>query len=282
MVARIDGGEVLVRALEAEGVDALFSISDISQSRMLRSAEAAGFQIVGPRHESAGVHMADAWARCTGRVAVAAAAGGPGVANMVPGIMCAWMEGVPLLAIGTQRVRRSLHALRHGRFQYGPQLDVVRPVTKFAATVEEARRLPEFVREALRCALAGRAGPAFLEIPTDVLEETVDEGEVTFGDPARHRVAPGAPDLAALAAAAAMLGEARFPLILAGHGVHRADAGDELRALASHTGALVMTTAGARGAFPEDHPQSVGMTFPWGSPAHLDTDVILAVGTQLG
>lgn len=281
-MARIDGGEILVRALAAEGVEALFSISDISQSRMLRSAETAGLRIIGPRHESAGVHMADAWARSTGRMAVVGAAGGPGVANMLPGIVCAWMEGVPLLAIGTQRVRRSLHALRRGRFQYGPQVEVLRPVTKFAATVEEARRLPEFVREAFRQALAGRPGPAFLEIPSDVLEEQVDEDDITILEPAAYRAAPGAPDAGALDAAAAMLAEARFPLILAGHGVHRGDAAGELREVAEHLGALVMTTAGARGAFPEDHPQSVGFGFPWGTPAHLDSDVILAVGTQLG
>ncbi len=79
-----------------------------------------------------------------------------------------------------------------------------------------------------------------------------------------------------------MLAGARFPLILAGHGVHRADAAEALRGVAEHLGALVMTTAGARGAFPEDHSQSIGMAFPWGTPAHLDSDVILAVGTQVG
>lgn len=277
----VDGGQVLVGALAAEGVDTLFSISDISQSRMLRSAEEAGFLIVGPRHESAGVHMADAWARTTGRIAVAAAAGGPGVANMVPGIICAQAEGVPLLAIGTQRVRRTLHAVRRGRFQHGPQLDVLAPITKFAARVDEARRLPEFVREAIRAAGSGRPGPAFLEIPVDVLEERVD-GEGLDAASAARQVSVGAPDAAATAAAAAMLAEARFPLIVAGHGVHRGDAAEELRAVAEALGALVMTTAGARGAFPERHPLSVGMSFPWGTPAHLESDVILAVGTQLG
>ncbi|MCU0267812.1 MAG: thiamine pyrophosphate-binding protein [Acidimicrobiales bacterium] len=281
-MARIDGGEVLVRALQAEGIEVVFSISDIASSPMLRSAEAAGLRHVGPRHESAAVHMADAWARCTGAPAVVVGAAGPGVANMVPGLMCAWMEGVPVLAIGTQRVRRSTHAVRRGRFQFGPQVEVVRPVTKFAATVEEARRLPEFVREATRQALSGRQGPVFLEIPTDVLLEVVDEDEVVIGEPEWHRFGPGAPDAAALLAAAELLASAEFPVVLAGHGVHRGDAAAELRAVAEHLGALVMTTPGARGAFPEDHPQSVGMTFPWGTPAHLDSDVILAVGTQLG
>ncbi len=281
-MARIDGGEVLVRALQAHGIDTIFSISDIGQSPMLRSAEAAGMRHVGPRHESAGVHMADAFARSTGRMAAVAAAAGPGVANMVPGLMCAWMEGVPLLALGTQRVRRSLHAVRRGRFQFGPQLEVVSPVSKFAATVDSADRIPEFVAEAIRQALDGRPGPAYLDLPTDVLLEEVDEVDVRIDDPDRSRFAPGAPAPDAILAAAELLEGARFPLILAGHGVHRGDAAGPLRDVAEHTGAGVMTTAGARGAFPEDHPQSVGMSFPWGTPAHLQSDVILAVGTQLG
>jgi acetolactate synthase I/II/III large subunit len=281
-MARIDGGEVLVRALLMEGLETIFSISDIDSSPLLRSAEAAGIRHIGPRHESAGVHMADGWARTTGRMAVAVGAAGPGVANMVPGLMCAWMEGVPVLAIGTQRVRRSTHAVRRGRFQFGPQVEVVRPVTKFAATVEEAHRIPEFVREAYRRALSGRQGPAFLEIPADVLLETVDEDDLVVSAPETYRFSPGAPDAGALAAAADLLSAAEFPIILAGHGIHRADAADELLAVAEHLGALVMTTPGARGAFPEDHPLSVGMTFPSGTPGHLDADVVLAVGSQLG
>jgi acetolactate synthase-1/2/3 large subunit len=281
-MARIDGGEVLTRALRAEGLEVVFSISDIASSPLLRSLEAAGIRHVGPRHESAAVHMADAWARTTGSMAVVVGAAGPGVANMVPGLMCAWMEGVPVLAIGTQRVRRSIHALRRGRFQFGPQVEVVAPVTKLAATVEEARRLPEFVREAYRQALGGRQGPVFLEVPADVLLEVVDEDEVAIEPPDRYRFAPGMPDPGALDRAADLLASASFPLLLAGQGVHRGDAADELRALAEQVGALVMTTPGARGAFPEDHPSSVGMTFPWGTPAHLESDVVLAVGTQLG
>lgn len=281
-MAKVDGGELLVRALRAEDVDVVFSISDIASSPIVRSADAAGMRHIGPRHESAAVHMADAFARTSGRMAVAIGAAGPGVANMVPGVMCAYVEGVPLLAIGTQRVRRSMHAVRAGRFQHGPQVDVMRPVTKFAASVEEARRIPEFVREAFRRALTGRPGPAFLEIPADVLLEPVDEDEVEILDPSVYRFAPGAPDPARLDAAAALLTGARRPLVLAGSGVHRADAAEELRMVAEHLGALVMTTAPARGAIAEDHPLSAGMAFPWGTPAHLESDVVLAVGTQAG
>ena len=278
----IDGGEVLARALRNENVDTVFSISDIASSPFLRSAEALGFNHHGPRHESAAVHMADGWARSSGNMAAVVGAAGPGVANLVPGVMCAWMEGVPVLVIGTQRVRRSIHALRRGRFQFGPQIEVMAPITKYAARVESASRIPEFVAEATRAALSGRKGPAYLEIPTDVLTEELDESELELSPPELHRFSPGAPDCRSLERAAELLGSADFPLILAGHGVHRAGAAEELGTLAESCGALVMTTAGARGAFPEDHPQAVGMSFPWGTPAHMDSDVILAVGTQLG
>ena len=281
-MGRIDGGEVFARALRAEGVEVIFSISDIAQSPLLRSTEAMGMRHVAPRHESAAVHMADAWARTSGSVAAVVGAAGPGVANLLPGLMCAWTEGVPLLAIGTQRVRRSVHAVRRGRFQHGPQLEVVRPVTKFAGGVEELARVPEFVREALRQAFNGRPGPAYVEIPADLLLEEIDEDVATPLDPTRHGAVLDAPAPATVAAAVDLLERARFPLVLAGHGVHRADAADELRSFVEHLGALVMTTPGARGAFPEDHPQSVGMTFPWGTPAHLDSDVVLAVGSALG
>lgn len=281
-MASIDGGEVLARALRNESIDTVFSISDIASSPFLRSAEALGFNHYGPRHESAAVHMADGWARSSGTMAAVVGAAGPGVANLVPGVMCAWMEGVPVLVIGTQRVRRSIHALRRGRFQFGPQIEVMAPITKFAARIESAARIPEFVAEAMRAALGGRQGPVYLEIPTDVLTEDIDESSLALRPPQMHRFSPGAPDRESLEQAAELLARAEFPLILAGHGVHRAGAAEELRALAESSGALVMTTAGARGAFPEDHPQAVGMSFPWGTPAHMDSDVILAVGTQLG
>lgn len=281
-MARIDGGELLVRSMQAEGIEALFSISDISQSPMLRSVEASSMRHVGPRHESAAGHMAEAWARATGRMAAVAAAAGPGVANLVPALMCAWKEGFPMLAIGTQRVRRSIHAVRNGRFQHGPQLEVVRPVTKFAERVEEARHIPEFVRAACRAALDGRCGPVYLDIPADVLREEIDEADVAVPPSSVHRFSHGAPDPSQVNIAAEMLAASSFPLILAGHGAQWSGASEELVELAEHIGAVVMTTPGARGIFPEDHPLSVGMGFPWGSPVHLQSDVILAVGTQIG
>ena len=125
-MADVDGGELLVRALRAEGVDLLVTIPDIGQSPIIRAADRAGLRTLHPRHESAAVHLAEAYARVSGGLAAVGAAGGPGVANVLPGLACAWMEGWPVVAIGTQRVRRTLHAVRRGRFQYGPLLEAQR------------------------------------------------------------------------------------------------------------------------------------------------------------
>jgi acetolactate synthase-1/2/3 large subunit len=281
-MSRIDGGELLARALRAEGVGVVVSISDISHSTLLRSTEAMGIRHIGPRHESAGVHIAEGWGRVRGDLAVVFGAAGPGVANMVPGVMCAAVEGRPLLAIGMQRVRRSMHAVRRGRFQSGPQLEVMGPITKFAAAVEEVGRIPEFVREAARQALTGRPGPSYLEIPADLLVEMVEEDTIAHHRPERSRGAPAAPDPALARDAVDLLGSAALPVILAGNGVHHAGASAELLALAEQLGAPVMTTLGARGAISEDHPLCLGPVMPIGGGAQHEADVVLAVGTQLG
>ena len=114
-MSQMVGGEVLARMLAAEGVEVVFGIVDGTYMGFFGSFEKHGIRMVSPRHETSAAHMAGAYARMTGKLGVCMASNGPGVANMVPGIICASVEGVPLLAIGTQRVRRSLQALRRGQ-----------------------------------------------------------------------------------------------------------------------------------------------------------------------
>jgi thiamine pyrophosphate-dependent acetolactate synthase large subunit-like protein len=138
-MAMISGAKLLIRSLQVEGVRAMFAITDISFTPLSIEAEAAGMLVVAGRHESAQVHMADAWARATGVPAVVVGGMGPGVANLLPGVVNAWIEGVPVVVIGTQRSSRVDQAIRRNRFQYTPQLDLFRPVTKFAAAIPETR-----------------------------------------------------------------------------------------------------------------------------------------------
>ncbi len=278
----ISGADLLVRSLQVEGVRALFAITDISFTPLSVKAEAAGMLVVAGRHESAEVHMADAWARAIGVPAVVVGGMGPGVANLLPGVVNAWIEGVPVVVIGTQRTSRAHQAVRRNRFQYVPQLELFRPVTKFAAAVPEARRVPEYLREAFRHALGGRPGPVYLEFAPELLREEVDEDVNPVLAPAAYRAAAGSPDTAAVERAAALLGRAARPLVLAGNGVHTADASEELTRLAEIAGAAVCTTPGARGAISERHPHAVGMANALLSPVMQEADVVVAVGTGIG
>ena len=129
-MALVSGAELLVRSLQVEGVGAMFAITDISFTPLSIAAEKAGMLVVAGRHESAQVHMADAWARATGVPALVVGGMGPGVANLLPGVVNAWIEGVPVVVVGTQRSSRVDQAIRRNRFQYTPQLELFRPVTK--------------------------------------------------------------------------------------------------------------------------------------------------------
>lgn len=280
-MAEIDGGELLVRGFMAEGVEIIFAIADISYTPVFRSADAAGIRIVGGRHESAEVHMADGWARVTGGIAVAMAGMGPGVANLVPGVINAWIEGIPVVVVATQRTQRAHLSIRRGRFQYTPQIDVFRPVTKFAGQIPDARRIPEYVREAFRCALTGRPGPVYLELADEVLREKVDEEKVEITSPARYRSPAVTPDASSIETAAGLFATASFPIILAGQGVQRSGASSELIELAERTGALVTNTPAARGAMPEDHPHALNFNLT-GAEVTQKADLVLAVGTQVG
>jgi len=280
-MAEIDGGELLVRGFAAGGVEIIFAIADISYTPVFRSAERAGMRIVGGRHESAEVHMADGWARVTGGIAVAMAGMGPGAANLVPGVINAWIEGTPVVVVATQRTQRSHLSIRRGRFQYTPQIEVFRPVTKFAGQIPDARRIPEYVREAFRCAVTGRPGPVYLEVADEILRQTVEEEKVEVGSLARYRSPAATPDADAIEAASDLLAAAAFPLILVGQGVQSAGATAEVIELAERAGALLMSTSAARGAVPEDHPQVLNLNLA-GSEVTQKADLVLAIGTQIG
>ena len=281
-MALVSGAELLVRSLQVEGVGAMFAITDISFTPLSIAAEKAGMLVVAGRHESAQVHMADAWARATGVPALVVGGMGPGVANLLPGVVNAWIEGVPVVVVGTQRSSRVDQAIRRNRFQYTPQLELFRPVTKFAAAVPETRRLPEYLREAFRHALGGRPGPVYLELAPELLRDEVDEDANPVHDPALYRAVVGAPDPGAVERAAALLSAAARPVVLAGNGIHSAEASGELARFAEVTGAAVCTTPGARGAISELHPHAVGMANALLSPVMQEADVVVAVGTGIG
>ncbi len=167
-------------------------------------------RFVNPRHEAAAAHMAEAWARIRGEPAVVIGGIGPGAANMVSGIITAYAEGSPVIAISSQRRRNIIYPDRGGSFQNVDLLGLYGPVTKWSAGVRDWRRLPELIRRAYREATSGRPGPVYLEIPEDIMRGTGDPEKVDIWPPAQYRAGrPGAGDPALIAQAAELLAAGR-------------------------------------------------------------------------
>ncbi len=274
----------MLKCLKVEGVDTMFGVLDGSYNPFLAKLKDYGMRLIAPRHEAAAAHMADAYARITGRPAVVVGGIGPGASNMISGVITAYAEGTPLVVISGQRRRNIIYPDRGGSFQNVPLLDLYRPVTKWSAGVRDWRRIPEILRKAFRAATGGRPGPVYVEIPEDVLREANDAGDADVWEPADRyhgRLGVGDPEL--IEQAAEMLASAERPFMHAGTGVAWAGAWDEFRALADYLAAGVTTSLGARGVFPEDHPRFFHpLDFDALQAARGEADVVLAVGSRLG
>jgi acetolactate synthase-1/2/3 large subunit len=283
-MSEMTGGELLLKCLKQESVTTLFGVLDGSFNPFLAKLDEYGMRFINPRHEAAAAHMAEAWARILGAPAVVIGGIGPGAANMVSGIVTAYAEGSPLIAISGQRRRNIIYPNRGGSFQNVDLLGLYRPVTKWSAGVRHWRRLPELIRRAFREATSGRPGPVYLELPEDVMRGTGDPATVDVWSPAQYRAGRvGAGDLALIDQAATMLVGAERPLLHAGAGVSWAAAWDEFLALADHLAAAITTSLSARGVIPEDHPRYFHpLNRNALQAARSEADVVLAVGGRLG
>lgn len=283
-MAKITVGELLVRTLVAEGVEATFGIIDGSHIPFVVHAPRYGIRHVNCRHEEGAVHLAEGYARIARRPAVVFGSPGPGAANMLAGLTSAFAEGHAILAIGATRRRRTTDPDRGGAWQATDLVEMARPIAKSSAMVRQGERLPEMVRAAFRAMLTGRPGPAYLSIPDELLGQEIEESEAPVFEAARYRVTSvGAGDAAAIARAADLLASAKRPALHAGKGVLWAGAAAEFNALADHLGAVTTTSMGARGTVPEDHPRYFHLFDQQGSAAARgDADVQLVVGSRLG
>ncbi len=277
-------GELLVRCLRLEGVDFMCGIVDGAHIPFVRHTAAYGIRYVNTRHEEAATHIAEAYTRLAHRPAVVIGNPGPGGANALAGLTSAHAEGHPVVAIVCTR-RAAVNSPDHGgAWQSTDLVEMARPITKFAALVSRADRVPDLVRAAFRAATVGRPGPALLAIPDELLNAPVDPSTLRLTPAERNRVidlGAGDPDL--VAAAADRLAAAERPFLFAGKGVLWSGAADAFVELGDHLGAAMSTTLGARGAVPEDHPRyfhiADGATL---RAVRGDADVVLVVGARLG
>jgi acetolactate synthase-1/2/3 large subunit len=275
------GGELVVQQLEREGVELIFTLSGGHTAHVYEACDRHGVRLLDVRHEAAAAHMAEAHGRLTGTPGVCLVTAGPGFTNALTGVQNARMAGSPMVVISgragiAQEGRLALQDMN--------QLDVVHPITKWAATVHQIERIPEYVATAFRHATQGQPGPTYLEIPLELMVGEVDEAQVVF-PASNQRLHEVACDEAAVEEALEMLSRAERPVIVAGSGAHYDRAGPALVQLIEGTGIPLFTLNSGRGVVPDTHPNCFGhaMAFVIGSaPVGVPTaDVVLLLGTRL-
>ena len=284
MAVTMTGGAMMAKMLAAEGVDTIFGIIDGTYYGLYSALSDAGIRLYTPRHETSAAHMAGAYARTTGRLGVAMASNGPGVANVLPGVAVEQGEGNRVLLLTSSRRTGIGSPDRGGTYQYFDQTAVTAPMTKFSRHVPSADRIPELLRHALRACWSGRPGVVHLDVPENLINGSHELDRVPLLAPGTYRsLAPMAPDPDQVAAVADLLHGARLPLIHAGSGVLHAGAEPALARLAELLDAAVTTSWAARSVLDERGRQTVPMV-------HVDlvdrvrneADVILVLGSRLG
>ena len=273
--------EAFVETLASRGVTNCFGIVGSAFMDALDLFPSAGIRFISVQHEQNAAHMADGYARVTGRQGVCIAQNGPGISNFVTGMAAAYWCHSPVVAITPEA---SSATKGHGGFQEvglgGGQLSMFEAVTKYQADVNNPLRLAELTGRALDYARLER-GPTQLNIPRDYF---YGESECEISPPLE--VAPPSCDPESVDRALALLQAAQNPVILAGGGVVMGEATEEVKALAERLGAPVATTYLHNDAFPSDHPLWCGPLGYQGSRAAMRTlrqaDVVLALGTRLG
>ncbi|HEY7795678.1 MAG TPA: biosynthetic-type acetolactate synthase large subunit [Gaiellaceae bacterium] len=278
---RMTAADALLRSLEAEGVDTVFGLPG-GAILPTYDAFARGTTIrhVLARHEQGAGHMAEGYARASGRVGVALATSGPGATNLVTPIADAWMDSTPLVCI-TGQVRS--HLIGTDAFQECDITGITIPVVKHSWLVQDAEELPHAIKAAFHVARTGRCGPVLVDIPRDV-----QEAELDFGYPDEVDLPGWRPSATVnerqVRAAAEAIARAKRPVLYVGGGTLNADACHELLRVAELWELPVVTTLMAKGAFPETHELHFGWPgmhgAKWSNWALNKCDLLVAVGAR--
>jgi acetolactate synthase-1/2/3 large subunit len=278
---KLTGAQSLVRSLEQAGAEVAFGIpggailplyDPLFDSKKLRH--------ILVRHEQGAGHAAEGYAQVTGRVGVCMATSGPGATNLVTPIADAYMDSVPIVAI-TGQVPSP--AIGTDAFQEADICGITMPITKHNYLVRNADDIPRVIAEAFHIASTGRPGPVLVDVPKDVLQtQTEFNWPATLDLPGYRPVTT--PHAKQVREAARLMVEAKKPVLYVGGGVLKARAAAELKVLAELTGIPVVTTLMARGAFPDSHPQHLGMPGMHGSVAAVmafqQTDLLICLGAR--
>jgi acetolactate synthase-1/2/3 large subunit len=264
------GGDLALAALRAYGVTEMFTLSGGHVFPLYDAAHKAGFPIYDVRHEQSAVFAAEAVAKLQRRPGLAVLTAGPGVTNGISGLTSAFFNASPVLVLGG---RAPAFRWGSGSLQEIDHVPLVTPVTKYAATVTGTEEIPDEVAKALTAALTAHRGPAFLDLPLEVLFSSED-----VAAPGAPEIPVVQPDPEQVTRAATLLATAERPVIIAGSDVWGGDAIVELRAAAEALQIPVFTNGMGRGALPPGHPLAFAKAR---RPALNEADVVAVIGTPL-
>jgi acetolactate synthase-1/2/3 large subunit len=276
----ITGADLICRALKLEGVTNIFALAGDHILPVLDAMADQDFRIIDTRHEQAAVHMADAWARITERPGVCMYTT-PGFANAIPGLTNSMHNESPVISIAGCA---DLHDLGRGGQQEIDQVHMAAPMTKGSFLVDDARRIPEFIRRAMRLAFSGRRGPVHLTIPVDLQERSVDVEQGELYEPDEYRAKESMlANPESVRRAVALLRQAKKPLIIAGSAAGYTLSGDALQHFIETTRLPILTEEQARGLISDDHPYAFGF-FERGlnrvAAKVREADVVLLLGRK--
>ncbi len=271
--------QLIVECLENEGVTHVFGIPGEENIRLIEALSQSSIEYVLTRHEQGASFMSETYGRLTGKAGVCSATLGPGAINLLLGTADATTNSTPLIALSAQV---GMHRSYKESHQSVDLVSMFAPVTKWSALVSSPGAVPEMVRKAFKLAQTERPGAVYLAVPEDV--EAAEVGRDLL--PLRiNTPRPESPSPTQLDRAVAILRAAKNPVLLAGHGATRADAGAALRRFAEKLNLPVATTFHGKGVFPDDHPLALGavgfMRHDYVNFGFDRADVIVAVGYEL-
>ncbi len=270
----LDGGHLVARMLKQEKVDVVFTLCGGHIMPMYNGLIDEEIRLIDFRHEQAATHAADAYARLTRKPGIAMVPAGVGVTDAVTGIANAYQADSPVLVIGGQAPSDQFEM---GSLQELDAVSLVSSITKWSRAVLHTRRIPEFLSIAFRHMFAGRFGPAFLEIPIDVLLGVAEDAEIEI--PTNYRTTMSSRgDADAIARAIGLLEKAERPALIAGSEIWWSDASAALAKFAARANIPVYLNAMGRGALPANHPNFFSASR---KQALANADVILVVGAPL-
>lgn len=274
------GAQAIIASLEQHGVTHIFGYPGGANIPLFDALIDSPITLVLSRHEQGAVHMADGFARASGKVGVVLVTSGPGATNAITGILTASMDSVPLIVICGQTITANLGL---DAFQEADVSGISYPIVKYSWLVKKTATLPQVMKEAFHIASTGRPGPVLIDVPKDVSSGVFDPDFSVPMDLPGYRI-PSGFDEQAVEKAAKLVSESRRPILLVGHGAIIAHAEEEVKRLAEKLSIPVVSTLLGKGCFPEDHSLSLGMLGMHGTAyanmAVKDCDLILSVGSR--